>query len=146
MLAAAADIAEVKAVVTIAAPSDPSHVRGLFGDALPKIEPDGQATVQLAGRKFHHQTQFLEDAAEYRLSGKTAALRRALLVMHSPRDDTVDIGNALGIFSAAKHPKSFISLDDADHLLSKRQDAVYVAGLIAAWSVKYIGRERSDAT
>lgn len=139
VLAAAGDIAEVKAVVTIAAPSDPSHVRGLFGAALPQIEADGQATVQLAGRTFTIKRQFLEDAAEYRLSRKTAALRRALLVMHSPRDDTVDIGNALSIFSAAKHPKSFVSLDDADHLLSKREDAVYVAGMIAAWSVRYIG-------
>lgn len=139
VLAAAGDIAEVKAVVTIAAPSDPSHVRGLFGAALPQIEADGQATVQLAGRTFTIKRQFLEDAAEYRLSRKTAALGRALLVMHSPRDDTVDIGNALSIFSAAKHPKSFVSLDDADHLLSKREDAVYVAGMIAALSVRYIG-------
>lgn len=139
VLAAAGDIAEVKAVVTIAAPSDPSHVRGLFGAALPQIEADGQATVQLAGRTFTIKRQFLEDAAEYRLSRKTASLGRALLVMHSPRDDTVDIGNALSIFSAAKHPKSFVSLDDADHLLSKREDAVYVAGMIAAWSVRYIG-------
>ncbi len=139
VLAAAAEIAEVKAVVTIAAPSDPSHVKGLFGDALPTIEQDGQATVQLAGRSFTIKKQFLEDAAEYKLAARTAALHRALLVMHSPRDDTVDISNALAIFSAAKHPKSFISLDDADHLLSKRQDAIYVAGLIAAWSVKYLG-------
>ena len=139
VLAAAGKIAEVKAVVTIAAPSDPSHVRGLFGAALPQIERDGEATVQLAGRTFTIKRQFLEDAAHYNLSLKTAALHRALLVMHSPLDDTVDISNALEIFSAAKHPKSFVSLDDADHLLSRREDAVYVAGMIAAWGGKYVG-------
>lgn len=138
VLAAAAEIAEVKAVVTIAAPSDPAHVRGLFGEALPDIEREGQATVQLAGRTFTIKRQFLDDIAGYNLKQKTAALHRALLVMHSPVDTTVDVSNALDIFSAAKHPKSFISLDDADHLLSRREDAVYVAAMIAAWAGKYV--------
>ncbi len=139
VLAAAGDMAEVKAVVTIAAPSDPSHVNNLFGAALPQIAQQGQAVVQLAGRAFTIKQQFLDDVAGYALAKKTAALRRALLVMHSPVDDTVDVSNALDIFKAAHHPKSFVSLDDADHLLSRREDAVYVAGLIAAWSSKYIG-------
>jgi uncharacterized protein len=138
VLAAAASIAEAKAVVTIGAPSDPSHVAGLFGDQLGAINEQGQAQVQLAGRPFTIKRQFIEDAAEQNLSAKTAQLRRALLVMHSPRDTTVDISNALHIFAAAKHPKSFISLGDADHLLTRREDAAYVAALIAAWSSRYV--------
>ena len=139
VLAAAASIDEVKAVVTVAAPSDPEHVTGLFGDHIAQIEADGEAQVQLAGRPFKIKKQFLIDAAEHNLSAQTAALRRALLVMHSPRDTTVDISNAVSIFTSAKHPKSFISLDDADHLLTRREDALYVASMIAAWSARYIG-------
>jgi putative redox protein len=139
VLAAAGAIPEVKAVVTVAAPSDPGHVKGLFGPSLATIEADGEAQVQLAGRPFKIKRQFLIDAAEQNLSAKTAALKRALLVMHSPKDTTVDISNAEAIFIAAKHPKSFISLDDADHLLTRREDAVYVAAMIAAWSERYLG-------
>lgn len=137
VLAAAEAIPEVKAVVTIAAPSDPSHVKGLFRDHLAQIESTGEALVQLAGRPFHIKRQFLLDAAEHHLSDKIAHLRRALLVMHSPIDGTVDVNNALHIFKAAKHPKSFISLDNADHLITKRSDAIYVANMIAAWSDRY---------
>jgi putative redox protein len=138
VLAAAADVPEALAVVTIGAPSDPSHVTGLFRDQLDRIETEGEAEVQLAGRPFRIKRQFLIDAAEQKLARKIAHLRKALLVMHSPRDTTVDIGNALDIFTAAKHPKSFVSLDDADHLLTRRSDAVYVANVIAAWSERYI--------
>lgn len=138
-LAAAADVPEVKAVATIAAPSDPGHVVKLFGNEINKIRSEGEAEVQLAGRPFRVKRQFLEDVAEQALDKKVAALRKALLILHSPRDLTVDIRNALHIFSAAKHPKSFISLDDGDHLLSKREDADYAARLIAAWSSRYTG-------
>jgi uncharacterized protein len=138
VLGAAADIPEARAVVTIGAPSDPSHVTGLFRDHVERIETDGEAEVQLAGRPFRIKRQFLIDAQQHALSGRIAHLRKALLVMHSPRDTTVDISNAMQIFTAAKHPKSFISLDDADHLLTRRQDAVYVAKLIATWSERYI--------
>jgi putative redox protein len=138
VLAAAGEVPEVKAVVTIAAPSDPAHVKGLFGQSLATIEAEGEAEVQLAGRPFRIKRQFLVDAAENNLTAKIAALQRALLVMHSPTDTTVGINNALAIFTAAKHPKSFISLDDADHLLTRREDAVYVAGMIAAWSERYL--------
>jgi putative redox protein len=138
VLAAAGAIPEAKAVVTLAAPSDPGHVTALFGSALAAIEADGEAHVQLAGRPFRIKRQFLIDVAEQNLSARTAALKRALLVMHSPSDTTVDISNALAIFSAAKHPKSFISLDDADHLLTRREDAVYVAAMIATWSERYL--------
>ncbi|WP_305806904.1 alpha/beta fold hydrolase [Stenotrophomonas sp. YIM B06876] len=138
VLAAAADIPEVRAVVTIGAPSDPSHVTGLFREQLETISAQGEAQVQLAGRTFRIKRQFLEDAAEHPLTDKIAHLRRALLVMHSPRDSTVGIVNATHIFSAAKHPKSFVSLDDADHLLSRKSDAIYAANLIAMWSERYL--------
>lgn len=145
VLAAAAEIPEVRAVATIGAPSDPSHVAGLFRQYLAQIEAEGEAEVQLAGRPFRIKRQFLLDAAEQKLTEKIARLRRALLVMHSPRDTTVDIVNAMHIFTAARHPKSFISLDDADHLLTRRSDAVYAANLIAAWSERYLASEPAPA-
>ena len=144
VLAAAGQVAECKAVVTIAAPSDAKHVTGLFRDSVAKIDADGEAEVVLAGRKFRIKRQFLQDATEQDLTAKIAQLRRSLLVMHSPRDDTVDISNATRIFTAAKHPKSFISLDNADHLLTKREDAIYAADLIAAWAVRYLPSKGSS--
>ena len=138
VLAAAASVPECRAVVTIGAPSDVRHVRHLFGERLAQIEADGEAQVTLAGRPFTIKRQFLLDADEQHLATRIAELRRALLVMHSPRDDTVEISNATRIFTAAKHPKSFVSLDAADHLLSGRADAVYAADLIAAWAVRYL--------
>jgi alpha-beta hydrolase superfamily lysophospholipase len=138
VLAAASEIPEVRAVATIGAPSDPAHVTGLFRDHLEKIEAEGEAEVQLAGRPFRIKRQFLLDVAEQKLTDRIAHLRKALLVMHSPRDTTVNIVNAMHIFTAAKHPKSFVSLDDADHLLTRKRDAIYVANMIAAWSERYI--------
>jgi putative redox protein len=132
-------------VVTIGAPSDPSHVIGLFGDHLPEIEAAGEAEVRLAGRPFHTKRQFLVDASEQKLDSKIGQLRKALLVMHSPVDRTVDIANALHIFTQAKHPKSFISLDSADHLLSRKGDAVYIANVIAAWSERYLPQSFAHA-
>jgi fermentation-respiration switch protein FrsA (DUF1100 family) len=125
-------------VVTIAAPSEPVKVNALFGASLQTIEDRGQAEVQLAGRPFIIKRQFVDDAAGHKLADKIAHLQRALLVMHSPLDTTVDVSNAVAIFSAAKHPKSFVSLDNADHLLTGREDAAYVAALIAAWSSRYL--------
>lgn len=141
VLAAAGEIAEAKAVVTIGAPSDPSHVTRLFDEHLDTIAADGQTKVQLAGRAFTIKRQFLDDVAEQRLDGKIAQLQRALLVMHSPHDRTVGIDNALHIFSAAKHPKSFVSLDHADHLLTGKEDAQWAAAIIAAWSSRYVLEE-----
>jgi alpha/beta superfamily hydrolase len=138
VLAAAAHVPESKAIVTLAAPSDPAHVAGLFRDHLAEIESAGEAEVVLAGRSFRIKRQFLSDVAEQNLATKVAALRRALLVMHSPTDATVDITNATQIFTAAKHPKSFVSLDNADHLLSAREDAIFVADLITVWSQRYV--------
>jgi putative redox protein len=144
VLAAADAMPEVKAVVTIAAPSAPEHVTGLFSAHLDAIHTEGQAQVQLAGRPFTIKRQFLLDVAEHNVQVKTAQLGRALLVMHSPHDQTVDISNALAIFSAAKHPKSFVSLDDADHLLTRKIDALWVAAIIGAWSARYIGPRKGQ--
>ena len=146
MLAAAHRIADARAVVTIAAPCDPAHVTGLFKEHVDKIREQGEVEVSLAGRPFRIKREFLDDIAEQRIGDCLANLRKALLVFHSPTDDIVGIENASHIFTAAKHPKSFVSLAGADHLLSKRGDAVYVANLITAWAERYIERpaERGD--
>jgi putative redox protein len=125
-------------VVTIAAPADPAHVTGLFKEHVGDIQTKGEVEVALAGRPFRIRKEFLDDVAEQKLHQCLANLRKALLVMHSPTDDLVGIENASAIFTAAKHPKSFISLSAADHLLSKRADAVYVGEVIAAWSERYL--------
>jgi putative redox protein len=138
VLAAAAQVPEARAVVTIAAPSDPVHVAGLFKDRLAEIEARGEIEVTLAGRPFRIRRAFLDDVAEQQLSGRIAALGKALLIFHSPTDDIVGIDNAGRIFAAARHPKSFISLAGADHLLSRKSDAAYVANVIAAWGERYL--------
>jgi putative redox protein len=138
ILAAAGRIPDATAVVTIAAPSDPAHVTHLFGDRIADIRRHGKVEVQLAGRPFHISSEFLDDIAEHGLMAHVTKLHKALLVMHSPTDDTVGIDNATKIFVAAKHPKSFVSLAGADHLLSQRRDSGYVAGVIAAWAERYI--------
>jgi putative redox protein len=145
-LAAAHRIPDARAVVTISAPSDPAHVVGLFKDHVDKIREQGQVEVQLAGRPFRIKREFLDDVAEQRIEDCLANLRKALLVFHSPTDDIVGIENASRIFTTAKHPKSFVSLAGADHLLSKKDDAVYVANVIAAWAERYLEQpaERSD--
>jgi putative redox protein len=143
ILAAAEQIPEVKAVVTIGAPSDPAHVLHLLKDAIEDIHVKGEVEVLLAGRPFRVRREFLEDVARQKLLGKVRTLHRALLIMHSPTDDTVGIENATEIFGAAKHPKSFVSLWGADHLLTSKQAAVYVAENIAAWSRCYVSKGAS---
>lgn len=139
ILAAAGEIPEAVAVATVAAPYDPGHIRQLLSPAIPEIESAGEAEVNLAGRKFRIKKQFLEDIASRASRDAIASLRKALLIFHSPRDTTVSIDNAAQIFMAAKHPKSFISLDDADHLLTRNEDAIYVAAVLAAWASRYLG-------
>ena len=119
VLAAAHRIPDARAVVTIAAPYDPSHVVGLLKEHVDKIKEHGEVEVALAGRPFRIKREFLDDVAEKKLNECLATLRKALLVFHSPTDDLVGIENASHIFTAAKHPKSFVSLAGADHLLSK---------------------------
>ena len=138
VLAAAHALPDVRAVATIAAPCDPSHVRKLFGDGIAAIERDGEAEVLLEGRPFRFRRHFLEDIERQPMEDHVAHLGRALLVMHAPRDETVGIENATAIFSRAKHPKSFVSLDLADHLLTNRRDAAYAAEVIAAWAERYL--------
>ena len=138
ILAAAGRIPEAKAVATIAAPSDPVHVTHLFKEKIEDIRTQGKVEVQLAGRPFHIKREFLDDIAEHNLMAQVAKLHKALLVMHSPTDDTVGIDNATNIFVAAKHPKSFVSLAGSDHLLSGKRDAAYVADVIAAWAERYV--------
>jgi uncharacterized OsmC-like protein/fermentation-respiration switch protein FrsA (DUF1100 family) len=138
VLAAAADVPEARAVVTIAAPSDPAHVTGLFRDRLADIAQQGEVEVSLEGRRFRIRRAFLDDVAEQNLREKIARLHKALLIFHSPTDDRVGVENASRIFEAAKHPKSFVSLAGADHLLSRPSDASYVAKVIAAWAERYL--------
>jgi uncharacterized OsmC-like protein/fermentation-respiration switch protein FrsA (DUF1100 family) len=138
VLAAAGQIPDAKAVVTIAAPSDPAHVTGLFKDRIEDIRKHGDVEVSLAGRPFHIKREFLDDIAEHGLMAHVMNLHKALLIMHSPTDDTVGIDNATRIFVTAKHPKSFVSLAGADHLLSAKRDAAYVADVIAAWAERYL--------
>jgi len=138
VLAAAEQIPDAKAVVTIAAPSDPAHVTGLFKERIEDIRKHGKVEVSLAGRPFNISSEFLDDIAEHNLMAQVTNLHKALLIMHAPADDTVGIDNATRIFVAAKHPKSFVSLASADHLLTGKRDAVYVADVIAAWATRYL--------
>ncbi len=138
VLAAAGRVPECKAVATIGAPSTPQHVRHLFAHAEPEIMSEGQAEVNLAGRKFTIKNQFVQDLSEHKQETRIARLERALAIFHSPQDDTVSIDEAGRIYSFAKHPKSFISLDGADHLLTNKADSEYVAAVLAAWANRYI--------
>ena len=146
ILAAAGQIPEAKAVVTIAAPSDPAHVTGMFKDRLEDIRALGKVEVSLAGRPFHIKREFLDDIAEHNLAAHIAKLHKALLILHSPTDNTVGIDNATHIFVAAKHPKSFVSLAGADHLLNQKRDAEYVANVVAAWVSRYLDAVPAQAT
>jgi len=143
VLAAARRVPEAVAVATIGSPFDPAHVLHLIKDAA-AVERDGEAEVDIGGRPFRIRRQFLEDIAGSKLGDGVARMGKALLVMHSPRDTIVGIDNATQIFSAAKHPKSFVSLDPADHLLSRREDALYAGSILAAWAARYLGAA-SDA-
>ncbi|KPA22314.1 Alpha/beta hydrolase family protein [Shimia sp. SK013] len=138
VLRAAGEIDSVKAVATLGAPFDPSHVTHNFGGALDDIEKLGHAEVSLGGRPFTIRQSFVEDVNATNLAPAIASLKRALLVLHAPRDQVVGIENAGAIFDAAKHPKSFVTLDGADHLISMGEDAEYAAEVIAAWAGRYL--------
>lgn len=138
VLATAEHIPELKGVVTIGSPAEPNHVIKQFGDHAEEIREKGEKEVSLAGRPFTIKKQFIEDLESYTLAERIAKLRKPLLIFHSPIDDTVNIKQAGLIYTAAKHPKSFISLDKADHLLRNRADADYVATSIVAWAVRLL--------
>jgi putative redox protein len=138
VLAAAPHVSEATAVVTIGAPSSAAHVTHNFAADLAEIVEKGTATVTLSGRSFTITKQFLDDVAEQNILEGLPKLKKALLVCHAPRDEYVGIENATKIFTTARHPKSFLSLDTADHLLRKREDAIYAADMIAAWASRYL--------
>lgn len=138
ILAAAPQISEAKAVVTIGAPAEPEHVLHNFGHHVSEICQQGEAEVQLGGRAFTIKKGFVEDISGLSLEAGVSQLKKALLVMHAPLDETVGLDNAARLFQMAKHPKSFVTLDDADHLLTRAEDAEYAAELISAWVQRYI--------
>ncbi|WP_378184122.1 alpha/beta fold hydrolase [Aquimarina sp. SS2-1] len=135
---AAAAIDSIKAVATVGAPSDPIHVQHLLRSGLEEIEANGKAVVNLSGRDFTIKKQFLDDLEKKSLPTVAKNLGKALLVLHSPQDTTVGIRNAEEIYHAAKHPKSFVTLDGADHLLMRKEDSIYVGKVIAGWSSRYV--------
>lgn len=139
VLQAAALIPSAMAVATIAAPADLAHLAGLLGGSGAEIKARGEAEVRLAGRDFVIRRQFLEDLEEKRMEQTIRDLRKPLLIMHSPLDSIVSVENAARIFQAAEHPKSFVSLDTADHLLSNRADSLYAGSVLAAWASRYLG-------
>lgn len=138
VLRAALSLPKLKAVATIGAPADPAHVAHLFDADLATIQSRGHAQVNLGGRPITIGRTFIEDIAKSPITPDLHALKPALLVMHAPRDETVSIDNAAEIFAAAKHPKSFVTLDSADHLLTRPEDAEYAAEVIATWASRYL--------
>lgn len=144
VLQAAKEIPSSVAVVTIAAPADPGHVVHALGSSKEKIEKNGEAEVNLAGRSFKIKKQFLDDVQLVRMQATLHALNKSILILHSPTDDVVGIENAAQIFQSARHPKSFISLDKADHMLSDHRDSVYVGSVIAAWAQRYVRAASRD--
>jgi putative redox protein len=138
VLAVAERLESVRAVATLGAPAGPEHVLKQFGAGVEQIEAEGAAEVELAGRSFRVRRDFIEDARGHALEERLGRLRRALLVLHSPVDKVVSVEQAQKIFVAAKHPKSFVSLDDADHLLSQTADSAYAGGVIAAWAARFL--------
>ena len=138
VLQAAAEVDSAVAVVTIGSPSEPAHVAGMFSDSEDTLRERGEATVNLGGRPFLMKQQFLDDLQKQNLGASIGSLRKALLIMHAPLDDIVEIDNASALFMAAKHPKSFVSLDTADHLLSREDDSQYAGRVLAAWASRYL--------
>ena len=145
VLAAAPQLDSVEAVVTIGAPATANHVRHLFAGSRDTLEQDGEALVRIGGRAFHIRRQLLDDLDNYADAGHLRELRRPLLVFHSPVDEVVPINEAAKIYQAAHHPKSFLSLDKADHLLTRREDAEYVAETLVAWAGRYLGLSHEPA-
>ena len=147
VLRAAESVPSAVAVATIGSPADPTHVAHLLSESREELEQAGVAEVNIGGRPFTVRKQFVEDLEEHNLRDEIGSLRKALLVMHAPLDDVVEIDNASELFLAAKHPKSFVSLDDADHLLSREADSVYAGRVLASWASRYLPQRdlRADA-
>ncbi len=142
---ASKEIESIKAIVTIGAPSNPSHVEHLFEDYLDDIELEGEATFEISGRQFTIKKHFLEDLSSKNMTELLKASRKPILVLHSPQDKIVDIQNAKEIYNAAHHPKSFISLDGANHLLTNKEDSYYVGEVVTSWVRRYVNfKDDSD--
>jgi len=144
VLAAAHRIPGTRAVVTLAAPADTAHVLKLMSTAVDEIAASGDAEVSLGGRSFRIRREFLDDVATQPQRDRIRSLGAALLVLHSPTDELVEVDNARQIFEAALHPKSFVAIDGADHLLTRKVDADYVANVIASWASRYLPADQSD--
>lgn len=140
------ELNNVKAVVTIGAPSDVSHVSHLFKNDIDEINKIGKAKVSLAGREFEIKKHFIEDINEHDLLKSLSKSKKAFLVLHSPTDVTVSVEHAAKIYAALKHPKSYISLDDMDHLVTKPGDAKYIAELISSWVTRYLDIDEVEAS
>ncbi|MHA7128951.1 bifunctional alpha/beta hydrolase/OsmC family protein [Algoriphagus namhaensis] len=138
VLYAAAELEEIEALVTIGAPSFPAHVKHLFAHGLEELEQKGSAEVNIGGRPFRIDKKFVEDLEQKPLTTFLKKLKKSLLIFHSPQDEIVDISNAAEIYTAAFHPKSFISLDGASHLINNEADSQYIAEVIASWSARYV--------
>ena len=145
-LAAASQIPSVKGVVTIGSPYEPHHVLHHFKKEQAEIEANGEAEVEIGGQRYRMKQQFLDDVQGVKMRSSIKQLGCALLVLHASNDDTVTMDNAGKIFEAALHPKSFVSLDDAGHLLANKEDACYAGGLIASWAEKYLAHEQASST
>lgn len=131
-------IDSIKAAATIGAPASPQHVQHLFKSSIDEIKQNGVATVQIGGRPFPISEQFIKDISEKNMPEVVRSLKKPLLIMHSPQDTVVEISNAAEIYSAARHPKSFVSLDGADHLLTRKEDSIYTGNVISEWASRYI--------
>ncbi|MCU0261638.1 MAG: alpha/beta fold hydrolase [Ilumatobacteraceae bacterium] len=141
VLSVAGELPEVRAVATIGAPADADHVTRLFAEQLDRIAEEGIATVDIGGRPFSIRRELVDDLRAHSVEERARALRAALLVLHSPIDNTVGIDSAARIFTAARHPKSFVALDGADHLLRSARDAAFAGQAIAAWAERYLDDE-----
>ncbi len=138
VIRAAAAIPSSRAVVTIGTPAEPAHVTRHLSASLSQIRSEGHANVEIAGKAVTIKKGFVDDVTTVRMGEALSRMDRALMIMHAPGDDVVAIDNAVRLFTAARHPKSFVSLDTADHLLSRREDALYVGSVIAAWATRFM--------
>lgn len=138
VIQAASQLPAVRAVATVGAPADVSHVKHIFEEALPELKTEGVAQVNIGGRPFTMKQEFVDDLANHSVTKTLQQYDKALLILHSPQDEVVGIDNAAIIYQTARHPKSFVSLDGADHLMSKREDSEYVGEVIASWASRYL--------
>ncbi|MEL7001464.1 MAG: bifunctional alpha/beta hydrolase/OsmC family protein [Bacteroidota bacterium] len=144
VLATAGSLEHIRAVVTVGAPAEPVHVQHLLQHGIEEIREKGEAVVSIGGRPFKMKEQFLLDLEKNDLKSVLKRLKKPLLILHSPQDEIVNVDNAKQIYQGASHPKSFVSLDEADHLLTRKEDSIYVGNMIATWASKYLTIEDEE--